>query len=356
MSNLKPVDQMYLESLFEMDGGYVLSFSNATFADFVRGSTGEEIYSDMYSVFGDSKANRLRAFWSSAPDGKVAELLNDLLTLIIDNEKIASDGAEADRVKGIIANLNDVSRHTDERGEPDPETRPTERRAFVSYSVEKKDAGRAVKACLSGYGYECFLAHEDLQVSEEWKHRILEELGIADVFVTLLSAEFLTSKWCSQELGFIISRPDVLVVPLSLDGTMPYGFIEHLQGIRVYKGTLESVLEEVLFRKRPRHMIPAQIERVRSAGSFRGAERAVGPLVTHYSRFTDADVNDFALAVAGNYEVWDAGLCATEYVPAFVRVNGSRLSKEAASALQSVLPDLEIPKDAPKFNPSSKSS
>lgn len=229
MSNLKPVDRMYLEGLFEMSGGYVLSFSNTTFDDFVRGSTGEEIYSDAYSGNGESKANRLRSFWNNARDAKVAALLGDLLTLMIDNEKVSSDGTEAARVKGIIANLGGQPTNASERGSTSQTIRPAERKAFVSYSVEKKEAAGAVKACLSRFGYECFLAHEDLQVSEEWKHRILEELGAADVFVALLSKEFTESKWCDQELGFIVSRPDVLVVPLSLDGTMPYGFIEGSQ-------------------------------------------------------------------------------------------------------------------------------
>lgn len=151
-----------------------------------------------------------------------------------------------------------------------------------------------------------------------------------------------------QELGFIVSRPDVLVVPLSLDGTMPYGFIEHLQGITVGRGNLDAVLEEVLYRKRPRQMIPAQIGRVRSAGSFRGAEAAVLPLVPHFAQFTDQEVDDFARAAAGNNEVWDAGLCASKYIPEFVKLNGSRLSQAAVNELLSVLPDLEIPQSAPK--------
>jgi hypothetical protein len=338
---------MYLERLLEMGGGYVLSFSNATFEDFVRASTGEEIYSDAYSGNGDSKANRLRAFWNTAPDAKLAALLVDLLTLMIDNEKITSDGPEAARVKEIIADLGGQLSGIFGRQPISPARSLAERRAFVSYSVEKKEAGGAVKRCLSRFGYECFLAHQDLNVSEEWKHRILEELGTADVFVALLSKEFLASKWCGQELGFIVSRPDVLVVPLSLDGTMPYGFIGHLQGMNVGRGNLDTVLEEVLYRKRPRQMIPAQIERVRSAGSFRGAEAVVLPLVPHFGQFTDDEVDDFARAAASNSEVWDAGLCASQYIPEFVRANGARISQDAAKELLSVLPHLQFPQSSP---------
>jgi hypothetical protein len=104
------------------------------------------------------------------------------------------------------------------------------------------------------------------------------------------------------------------------------------------------VLEEVLFRKRPRRMIPAQIARVRAAKSYRGAEAVVRPLVPHFAGFTEEEVNAFALAAAENSEVWDAGLCAAEYLPEFVKVNGSRMSREALATLQGVLPGLAIPR------------
>jgi len=343
MSKLRPTDRMYLEGLFEMSGGYVLSFTNATFEDFVRGSTGEDIYSDTYSGNGDSKANRLRAFWNVARDEKVAALLGDLLTLMIDNEKVEADGKEATRVRGIIADLGGAPSSSATTSTVNGTERPAERRAFVSYSVERKHDGGAVKECLTKFGYQCFLAHDDLRVSEEWKQRILQELGEADVFVALLSKEFIESKWCGQELGYIFSRPDVLKIPLSLDGTMPYGFIEHLQGIEVHDGNLAAVLEEVLYRKRPRQMIPAQIRRVASAGSWRGAAALVQPLIPHFAPFSDEEVDAFARAAAGNSEVWDAGRCASEYIPEFVRVNGARISPGAAHELLDVLPDLELP-------------
>lgn len=219
--------------------------------------------------------------------------------------------------------------------------------AFVSYSVEDKVMGAVAKASLEAHGFECFLAHDDLQVSEEWKDRILAELRQADVFVTLLSRAFIGSKWCAQEVGVIVSRPDVLIVPLSLDGTTPYGFISHLQGIRVRdQFHLAAILEEVLFRRRPRLMIPKQIEKVRAAGSFRGAEAAVKPLVPHFAQFSDGEVNAFVSAAAGNSEVWDASLCRSDYIPHFVRVNGLRITATQAAELKAVIEDLDLPQGA----------
>lgn len=204
--------------------------------------------------------------------------------------------------------------------------------------------GAVAKVSLEAHGFECFLAHDDLQVSEEWKGRILTELHQTDVFVTLLSRAFVGSKWCAQEVGVIVSRPDVLIVPLSLDGTTPYGFISHLQGTRVRdESHLAAILEEVLFRRRPRLMIPKQIEKVRAAGSFRRAEAVVKPLVPHFAQFSDGEVNAFASAAAGNSEVWDASLCRSDYIPRFVRVNGPRIAAAQAAELKAVIEDLDLP-------------
>jgi hypothetical protein len=62
-----------------MSGGYVLDFSNRTFAEFVSDSTGREIYDPKYERGSGSKANRLRVFWAEEPNHVVGKLLTDLL-------------------------------------------------------------------------------------------------------------------------------------------------------------------------------------------------------------------------------------------------------------------------------------
>jgi len=115
--------------------------------------------------------------------------------------------------------------------------KPTEApkpRAFISYSHEGRQHGATAKSILAKVGIEAFLAHDDLQVSEEWRKRIIEELERCDFFVPLLSKDFLASKWALQEVGFIISRPNVVIAPISLDGTSPFGFVSHVQSRRIY--------------------------------------------------------------------------------------------------------------------------
>ena len=79
MSSLTSIDKRHFEDLFGMSSGYVLDYSNATFAEFFRECVQVDIYADKYSFNGDSKAKRLRAFWEIEADQTVARVLEALL-------------------------------------------------------------------------------------------------------------------------------------------------------------------------------------------------------------------------------------------------------------------------------------
>ncbi len=77
MANLKFNEKQLFEKLFDR-GGYVLDFSNRTFEEFFK-DFNIPIYSDKYSINGDSKMKRLRSFWEIESDTKVGEVLLNLL-------------------------------------------------------------------------------------------------------------------------------------------------------------------------------------------------------------------------------------------------------------------------------------
>jgi hypothetical protein len=79
MPNLTFSDRRQLESLFNMGGGYVLDFSDGSFASFFRQDIGVDINDKKYLFNGKSKANRLRAFWEIEPPGVVAVAIDGLL-------------------------------------------------------------------------------------------------------------------------------------------------------------------------------------------------------------------------------------------------------------------------------------
>ena len=64
-----------LEHLLQMSGGYVLDYTNDSFADFVHNSIGI----DPYTLHDGSKAQVLRHLWSTLPDPEFARLTIDML-------------------------------------------------------------------------------------------------------------------------------------------------------------------------------------------------------------------------------------------------------------------------------------
>lgn len=103
MSDLTFIEKRKLEMLFEMGGGYVLSFTNRTFGEFVLDSTGKDIHDSKYDYASGSKANRLRAFWNVEPNYVVAELLSDLLDYCRDSGH--AEGQLHDQCNRIVKRL-----------------------------------------------------------------------------------------------------------------------------------------------------------------------------------------------------------------------------------------------------------
>lgn len=93
MSGLSVANKTYLEALLGMSTGYVLDFSNASFANFFRELNIDIYDAERYPGFGDSKANRIRALWKNGSDGEVAASLY-ALGEYLDAKKAAAELAD----------------------------------------------------------------------------------------------------------------------------------------------------------------------------------------------------------------------------------------------------------------------
>lgn len=79
MSSLTIIERHVLERCLRMASGYVLGFSNSSFASVIAEAVGVDIHDDAYSRNGSSKANKLRTFWEIEPDDRVACVIEALL-------------------------------------------------------------------------------------------------------------------------------------------------------------------------------------------------------------------------------------------------------------------------------------
>lgn len=77
MASLKSHEKVIFDKLFDR-GGYVLNFSDRTYAEFFR-EHGVDIDAKRYLINGTSKMKRLRAFWEAESDVVVGKVLRALL-------------------------------------------------------------------------------------------------------------------------------------------------------------------------------------------------------------------------------------------------------------------------------------
>lgn len=114
-ATLNQLDRDVIESVLQMGSGYVLDFSDRTFADFFR-DFGVEIDDYQYRVDGDSKARRLRVFLRTSTPG----LVGKVLAALIDRRELRSpDGLkpqEVEHCRAIVGRLTGASGSSPKKG------------------------------------------------------------------------------------------------------------------------------------------------------------------------------------------------------------------------------------------------
>lgn len=116
-------------------------------------------------------------------------------------------------------------------------------RGFLGYSTADKEMAGRIKDNLEFYGIEIFLAHETLEISDEWRETILGELKECDFYIALVSQNFKESEWTDQEFGSALAR-NVPIYPLGF-GLKPYGFFEKFQSSLISLAKLQENCEKI---------------------------------------------------------------------------------------------------------------
>ncbi|MEO0460578.1 MAG: abortive infection family protein [Myxococcota bacterium] len=106
MADLKDREMRSIECLLGMDTGYVLKFSNKTFAAWFDDEFSCDIYSDKYEFKGGSKAKRLRAFMELESGHLVSRVLQRLYEVAEEDGDLESTPAKhVPRFQGVVERL-----------------------------------------------------------------------------------------------------------------------------------------------------------------------------------------------------------------------------------------------------------
>lgn len=126
-------------------------------------------------------------------------------------------------------------------------------KVFVSHLSSKRERMSALKSALANWGVSAFIAHEDIQVSREWRDEVETGLESMDVLVAVVEPGFKDSDWCAQEVGYALGRKvDILPLRAGLD---PFGFFGKYQGLQIKGKFPDQVAHEIVqtLLKKPQH-------------------------------------------------------------------------------------------------------
>jgi hypothetical protein len=214
--------------------------------------------------------------------------------------------------------------------------------AFISYQNDERQVAARAHDILAFVGIQSFMAHEHIQVSEEWRLKILQEIVVCDIFLCILSRAYLSSAWCLQESGIAAIRNGMTVIPLSIDGTIPPGFIANIQSTRIDPSTFW--LNDLIPGLAKHDFVSTfglMLNTLANSRSFRGAEENFKPILPYLNRLSPEQGAQILKASIGNSQVLHANLCATQYLPPLARTYGHLLSAKEYEALHIVLSQYE---------------
>ena len=77
-------------------------------------------------------------------------------------------------------------------------------RLFMSHLAARKEEVHDLSNMLKQFGFACFVAHDAIEPSREWRREIERALDSCDVLVAYVTPEFSASHWTDQEIGWAL--------------------------------------------------------------------------------------------------------------------------------------------------------
>ncbi|GEM_PF-1008894 len=215
---------------------------------------------------------------------------------------------------------------------------------FISHADEERKVANSLKIGLENLGLEAFLAHDDIEGGIDWKPFLINKLEECDLFIPLLSKAYRLADFTDQEAGiaFALEKP---MVPISLDGTMPYGFINKWQAIKCLSGFDDNTIHKIydlisIHTEKGQREINSLIAKLARAERWVDANTVARSLFVH-TKFTDEQINHIARAFVENSEVsgsWTAGPRSLEAL----QKNWKRILPSLQRKLRPYIEDKEI--------------
>ncbi len=176
---------------------------------------------------------------------------------------------------------------------------------FISYASDiKRTAGR-IKGYLDQYGFNCFLAHEDIPPQTKWPKEIVKALEQCDLFLPLLTSGFIESFFCQQETGFAYCR-DVEILPVMISKE-PIGMIADLQAVKFNKEEFESSCWKIVVHVGKKNtfsgpVLDALIEWFGKSNTYKDGTESAKKILNEFD-FSERQIKDIRNHIKNNSQI-----------------------------------------------------
>ncbi len=130
----------------------------------------------------------------------------------------------------------------------------------------------------------------------------------------------------------------VTIIPLSLDGSIPQGFIGHIQSTKVDPGSIALAdLLPGLAKRDVSFVIDLIINLLRRSGGFRAAEADFELILPFVGKASNDQVAMLLTVAAENSQVLHATKVARTYLPPIIAEHGHLLTDDLRTKIDEVL-------------------
>lgn len=204
-------------------------------------------------------------FWYDDRAGEVtaADRASAVLDVIRDLPRPA-----VDELASAVQQLFEVSIEVHQQQDAQPLT------VFASHLASQRALVGEVGDQLARWGVNLFVAHDSIEPDQEWQAEIERSLRTCDAGVVFLFPGFIESRWCDQEVGWLLGR-EVPCYPLKFQGEDPYGPLGKKQAFTVREGMTASQIADAILAwlaKKPvlaSSLYASLVDALQSSRSFR---------------------------------------------------------------------------------------
>lgn len=171
-------------------------------------------------------------------------------------------------------------------------------RVFLSHKTEVKNETAKLKAKLKLFGISCFVAHEDIDPTQEWQTEIENALNTMDSFIALLTDSFHDSNWTDQEVGFAFGR-GVPIISVRLERD-PYGFIGKFQALSSSWIEAPDKIVQILIKNDA--MVNAYIEAIKDCKKYDDSNK-LSELLPYIEKLSQSQIDNIIGAFNSNSQI-----------------------------------------------------